>query len=1253
MKVVSTFHASTSVVDSLRCCLTDGALEHLVVAKLDALEVYSLQPEGLSLECRWNEVWGNVRAVKAVPTRGATSRHNLLVFVDHPDPEVLLLTYNDGVLLLDKIIPLSEHNLTPPRAEFCDTLIVHPDGKLAIVHCFPGKVKCMRLEHGRYKADFDASIPEFVVFSIAFVPSTEDEEYNLAILYRDPADKKIHLIARSVDVDGQDIPFQPSPTLQPTTIANKFIPQVTELDPPPFLVPVPCPAASRELAPELEGSPETFIGGILVVGGRTVLLYELAGQQSRDKQQRKRRRLEAKKEKGGLGVRLQRVNLFRANIPDSFWVTVLVGSQCYRFMTSPRMGSYCFPWAKRPRRFPLTYLANNYLYVGSHAGNAQIVKILEIPFGPNSQTLPIPADIQTVSRDKLIPDTNTITLDLDDDDVDDDENQARDCVVETKGTYLEVVQTFNNIGPILDAKLVDTDGSGHPQIVTCSGAQNTGSLNVIRKGADYRPLGTIDAMPNVVGLFPLREMPDDQFQSHILISTIDSSSVLKITSADEFEEVDGSGFADERTFVAGNLQREVMVEARRRAGKEVAPASVEYKWTPLAVQVTQAGAFLLDFAMKAWTPVHDVKADSLGTAGMKLTVVAADMNELQLVLALSNNLVVCFELGPSNMLKETGRTKMPLPADISAISCAPWVATNKRAEKMAVAYWLENSVQLIDTSGPTYEVLCTSDPLPGVVRSLLLFNFRIDEAAGETPQQHVLAGLGNGLLAILQYDPYIKEFHKPKMVALGTLPVTLTPYDLPPSDSNPSGKRAVLATSSRAVVLSWERGRMQTSPITLKDVAATTRLHSRDYRTALAMANETTVFFGQVRDVDSMHTRTVQFGLDVPQRIVYEPELKVFGVAFLRRMPTRIGAEELPPKSLFRLVDDVAFAQISEYECREEEEITSVVGFPFRAEGLKHETACFCVGSYINKPEERIPQVGYVSVFAAHELGADPSPATLGLVRLASEKVDGCVYTVTMVQGLIAAGVNSALILFRLHYVEVGQSCQLDEVAKMNLNYFVTSISSHENRIVVGDRIASLSLVEVTDETKLVTLARDLTPLAPVCVKAVDATNVLAANDTLNLLSFAYDGGKKLERNGFYQLGDSVNNFVAGSLTALDPGSPFQPTHMFFTASGQIGIVSEILEEKLGLDLTDLYRNLVAVTENGQRHTRLRSPQALGQRRVVEQAYGFLDGDFLERLLATPEMLLAQIMKGRSEPERLKRSLDEFQQALKTLESLH
>lgn len=66
MKVVTTFHPPSSVAHSLKCTLSsDQSLQHLVVAKLNALEVYSAQPDGLRLECT-TEIYGRVSAIRNI-----------------------------------------------------------------------------------------------------------------------------------------------------------------------------------------------------------------------------------------------------------------------------------------------------------------------------------------------------------------------------------------------------------------------------------------------------------------------------------------------------------------------------------------------------------------------------------------------------------------------------------------------------------------------------------------------------------------------------------------------------------------------------------------------------------------------------------------------------------------------------------------------------------------------------------------------------------------------------------------------------------------------------------------------------------------------------------------------------------------------------------------------------------------------------------------------------------------------------------
>lgn len=70
MKFVTTFYEPTAVVSSVKCSLVDGS-EHLVVAKINKIEVYSIQPAGLHFECD-QEIWGQILSVNAVPVEVST-----------------------------------------------------------------------------------------------------------------------------------------------------------------------------------------------------------------------------------------------------------------------------------------------------------------------------------------------------------------------------------------------------------------------------------------------------------------------------------------------------------------------------------------------------------------------------------------------------------------------------------------------------------------------------------------------------------------------------------------------------------------------------------------------------------------------------------------------------------------------------------------------------------------------------------------------------------------------------------------------------------------------------------------------------------------------------------------------------------------------------------------------------------------------------------------------------------------------------
>lgn len=122
-------------------------------------------------------------------------------------------------------------------------------------------------------------MPEINILSLTFLP-TSDDEYTLGILHLD-SQARVQLLSRDVDVDGWELSPDPSTLFQPTRIEESVVnfPDTTILQ----LISVP------------PDNDDEFPGGIMVIGGRQILLFELASKDSQEKQKGKQKRLDAKK----------------------------------------------------------------------------------------------------------------------------------------------------------------------------------------------------------------------------------------------------------------------------------------------------------------------------------------------------------------------------------------------------------------------------------------------------------------------------------------------------------------------------------------------------------------------------------------------------------------------------------------------------------------------------------------------------------------------------------------------------------------------------------------------------------------------------------------------------------------------------------------------------------------------------------------------------------------------------------------------
>jgi len=170
----------------------------------------------------------------------------------------------------------------------------------------------------------------------------------------------------------------------------------------------------------------------------------------------------------------------------------------------------------------LVYLDGGYVFVGSHQGDSQLIKIHE--------------------------------------------------------KSIEVVQTFSNIAPILDFTIMDLGSrvgegqtneysSGQARIVTGSGAFKDGSLRSVRSGVGLEDLGVLAEMEHINDIFALRPSGSSEQVDTLVVSFVDETRVFRFSAEGEVEEVDDyKAFSlSEGTLLATNVPNDRVIQVTRTA----------------------------------------------------------------------------------------------------------------------------------------------------------------------------------------------------------------------------------------------------------------------------------------------------------------------------------------------------------------------------------------------------------------------------------------------------------------------------------------------------------------------------------------------------------------------------------------------------------------------------------------------------------------------------------------------------------------
>ena len=780
----------------------------------------------------------------------------------------------------------------------------------------------------------------------------------------------------------------------------------------------------------------------------------------------------------------------------------------------------------------LSYLDNGVVYVGSAYGDCQLVRL---------HATPLPA--------------------------------------EEGGGFVEVLESFTNLGPIVDFSVVDLDRHGQGQVVTCSGVQRDGSLRVVRNGVGIHEQAAIE-LPGVKGCWSLRPSDDAAADKYLVVTFLGETRILAMNDDDELEETEFEGFdGDAETLCACNVDGGYIAQATSRGVALVDAATGERR--------------------ARWTPPE----------GASVTVAAG--NRTQILVAVSGGTLVSLAAGAAGDAMDTGAedhllrevASRELGEEIACLDCTPLSDPGDASAKMCAAgLW---SMEAKTLSMPDLRELSTAPLAQGegaaIPRAVLLCAFE------GTP--YLLAGLGDGqLYAHALADEITGGIDEVKKLSLGTQPITLRTF-------RNKNTAHVFAGSDRPTVIHSNNGKLVYSNVNLREVTSVCPFSCDAFPDSLALVSETDLTIGSIDDIQKLHIRTVPLG-EQPRRIAHQASTRTFAALTQAEHPTT-------GESSFhvRLFDDQTFETTHKFDLQRDENDSSIISCSFADDPREY----YVVGTAFTLPEEVEPTRGRILVLVVRD----------GRLSLVAEKeVKGAVYNLNAFNGKLLAGINSKVQLFK--WTERGGGGDGGDAGGGANHELVNECSHHghivalyvETRgdfIVVGDLMKSISLlVYKPDEGAIEERARDFNSKWMTAVDILDDDTYLGAENSFNLFTVrkntdaATDEERsRLEVTGEYHLGEFVNRFRRGSLVMRMPDGDHAdvPTLLFGTVNGVIGVLASLPPEQFAF-LLELQRAMRKVVSGvgGFSHERWRSFHSEHRGQATESR-GFVDGDLVESFL--------------------------------------
>ncbi|KHJ33524.1 putative dna damage-binding protein 1 [Erysiphe necator] len=757
-----------------------------------------------------------------------------------------------------------------------------------------------------------------------------------------------------------------------------------------------------------------------------------------------------------------------------------------------------------------------------------------------------------------------------------------------------LIQTFPNIGPILDFAVMDIGGlegenklndysSGQVQLVTGSGANDCGSVRSVRSGVGLEDEGILENLQGVTGIFSLKSHQESRIMDILMISMPVETRVFEFSSEGSIEEA--------HYFKDFNLEETTLLAMNTINGQEL--------------QVTPSSVILAGEASKRlksaeWRPPE----------GQQITAVSGNFENL--LLALNGTILVSLDIRYE--LHEVATREISSGDQVACI-----FVPDQCLGIGVVGFWRSGSISILDLHNLN---LIQSEGLQknndaSIPRSVALVQVLPANISGPT----LFVAMEDGIVLTFKVDPSTFRLSGKKSIALGTQQVQF--FILPQKN----GLSNIFATSEHPSLIYGSEGRIIYSAVTADNVISVCSFDNKVYADTIIVATEEEVKISRIDTQRRTHIRTLPMGVTV-RRIAYSPKERVLGLGCIKRELVR---NQETVSCSFVIAEDVLFGQVGREFLldKSEEVIECVIQSELHTSHTNSLAERFIVGTSFlenNESNER----GRILIF-----GIDQSRSPYLITSL---NLKCACRRVAILNGHIVAALIKTVVIYSYHETTTN-SAYLTKICAYRCSTCPIDLAINDNIIAVADLQKSLVLLEYQPAKKegnpdtLVEIARHYHSYWATAVSHLEDSSYLESDQEGNLIILArnmegvtLEDRRRLELTGEFHLGEMVNRMqkiqVKPTFNAV-----IIPRAFLATTEGSIYLLSTIAPS--AQDLLIRLQSSIAANIKTLGNIEFNSYRSfLNMDREASEPYRFIDGELIERFLDQDENLQNEICKG-------------------------